>query len=47
MAECDDRARRCLERCIKAAVFPRQKSLREFDFDANPNSVATVHTLAK
>jgi DNA replication protein DnaC len=48
MAECDDRARRRSERRIKAAAFPRQKSLREFDFDANPNvDPATVHTLAK
>jgi DNA replication protein DnaC len=48
MAECDDRARRRSERRIKAAWFPRQKSLREFDFEANPNvDPATVHTLAK
>lgn len=48
MAECDDRARRRAERRIKAAAFPRQKSLRDFDFDANPNvDPATVHTLAK
>lgn len=48
MAECDDRARRRAERRIKAAVFPRPKSLREFDFDANPNiDPAMVHTLAK
>ncbi|MFJ4320454.1 ATP-binding protein [Streptomyces lavendulae] len=37
MAECDDRARRRSERRIKAAGFPREKSLRSFDFDANPN----------
>jgi DNA replication protein DnaC len=36
MAECDDRARRRSERQIKAAGFPREKSLRAFDFDANP-----------
>ncbi|MEV0590455.1 ATP-binding protein [Nonomuraea cavernae] len=36
MAECDDRARRRSERRIKAAQFPRDKSLRAFDFDANP-----------
>jgi DNA replication protein DnaC len=47
MAECDDRARRRSERRIKAAGFPREKSLRTFDFDANPNiDPATVHTLA-
>jgi DNA replication protein DnaC len=47
LAECDDRARRRSERRIKAAAFPRQKSLREFDFDANPNiDAAVVHTLA-
>ena len=48
MAECDDRARRRSERRIKAAAFPRDKSLRSFDFDANPNvDPAAVHTLAK
>ncbi|MDH6122894.1 DNA replication protein DnaC [Kitasatospora sp. GAS204A] len=36
MPECDDRARRRSERRIKAAGFPRDKSLRAFDFDANP-----------
>jgi DNA replication protein DnaC len=47
MAECDDRARRRSERRIKAAGFPRPKTLREFDFDANPNlDPATIHTLA-
>jgi DNA replication protein DnaC len=47
MAECDDRARRRSERRIKAATFPRDKSLRTFDFDANPNvDPAVVHTLA-
>lgn len=47
LAECDDRARRRSERRIKAAAFPRPKSLREFDFDANPNiDPATIHTLA-
>ncbi|MFF5846437.1 ATP-binding protein [Streptomyces massasporeus] len=35
MAECD-RARRRSERRIKAAQFPREKSLRAFDCDANP-----------
>jgi DNA replication protein DnaC len=33
MAECDDRARRRSERRIKAASFPRGKSLRAFDLD--------------
>jgi DNA replication protein DnaC len=47
MAECDDRARRRSERRIKAAAFPRAKSLREFDFDANPTvDAAVIHTLA-
>ncbi|MEV4084765.1 ATP-binding protein [Nonomuraea fuscirosea] len=36
MAECDYRARKASERRIKAASCPRQESLREFDFDANP-----------
>ncbi|MFI7020354.1 ATP-binding protein [Streptomyces sp. NPDC050164] len=47
MAECGDRARHRSERRIKAAGFPREKSLRSFDFDANPNiGPATIHTLA-
>ena len=47
LAECDDRARHRSERRIKAAAFPRQKSVREFDFDANPNiDPAVIHTLA-
>ncbi|WP_344613893.1 IS21-like element helper ATPase IstB [Dactylosporangium salmoneum] len=47
MAECDDRARRRSERRIKAAAFPRDKSLRAFDFDANGNvDPAVIHTLA-
>lgn len=47
MAECDDWARRRSERRIKAAGFPREKSLRSFDFDANPNiDPATSHILA-
>ncbi|WP_281259436.1 IS21-like element helper ATPase IstB [Actinomadura meyerae] len=47
MAECDDRNRRRSERRIKAAAFPRQKTLREFDYEANPNiDPATIHTLA-
>jgi DNA replication protein DnaC len=48
LAECDDRARRRSERRIKAAKFPREKSLRAFDFDANPTiDPAVIHTLAK
>jgi DNA replication protein DnaC len=48
MAECDDRNRRRSERRIKAAAFPRDKSLRAFDFAANSNvDPAVIHTLAK
>jgi DNA replication protein DnaC len=48
LAECDDRARRRSERRIKAAKFPREKTLRGFDFEANPNiDPASIHTLAK
>ncbi|MER5776783.1 IS21-like element helper ATPase IstB [Streptomyces sp. NPDC002039] len=48
LAECDDRARRRSERRSNAAGFPRDKSLRKFDFDANPNlDAAMIHTLAK
>jgi DNA replication protein DnaC len=47
LAECDDRTRRRSERRIKAASFPREKSVRSFDFDANPNiDPAVIHTLA-
>ncbi|WP_223064998.1 ATP-binding protein [Streptomyces sp. IB201691-2A2] len=47
LAECDDRARRRSERRIKAAAFPREQSLRAFDFDANLNvDAATINTLA-
>jgi DNA replication protein DnaC len=47
MAECDDRARRRSERRIRGAGFPRGKTLRAFDFDANPNiDPAVVNTLA-
>jgi DNA replication protein DnaC len=39
--------RRRSERRIKAAQFPREKSLRAFDFDANPHiDPAVFHTLA-
>ncbi|GAA2644125.1 hypothetical protein GCM10010307_48210 [Streptomyces vastus] len=37
---------RCPERRIKAAGFPRAKSFRAFDFDANPAIDPAVHTLA-
>lgn len=48
LAECDVRAGRRSERLVKAAKFPRDKSLRAFDFDANPNiDPAVIHTLAK
>jgi DNA replication protein DnaC len=48
MAECEERQRRRSERRIKAAGFPRQKWLSDFNFDANPNvPPAVVHTLAK
>jgi DNA replication protein DnaC len=48
MAECEDRERRRSERRLKAAGFPRQKYLKDFDFDANPNiEPALISTLAK
>ncbi|WP_405734441.1 ATP-binding protein [Streptomyces sp. NBC_01537] len=37
MAECEDRDRRRAERRIRAAHFPRDKSLREFDYSVNPH----------
>jgi DNA replication protein DnaC len=41
------RARRRSERRIKAAKFPREESLRAFDFEATPNiDPALIHTLA-
>jgi DNA replication protein DnaC len=47
MAECEDRDRRRSERRIRAAGFPRQKLLKDFDFDANPNlTPATIRSLA-
>ncbi|KAA0015980.1 AAA family ATPase [Antrihabitans cavernicola] len=47
LAECDDRTRRRSIRRVKAAGFPREKWLGDFDFDANPNiNPATIHTLA-
>ncbi|GAY09465.1 ATP-binding protein [Pseudonocardia sp. N23] len=36
LAECDDRDWRRSARRIKAAGFPREKWLDDFDFDANP-----------
>jgi DNA replication protein DnaC len=48
LAECDDRDRRRSARRVKAAGFPREKWLADFDFDANPNiNAATIHTLAR
>jgi DNA replication protein DnaC len=47
MAECEDRDRRRAERRIRAAHFPREKSLREFDYSVNPNvDPAVIHNLA-
>ncbi len=46
MAECDDRARRRSERRIKAAGFPWQKSLRDFDFYAN-SGIDPAHDLTR
>lgn len=47
LSECDDRNRRRSVRRVKAAGFPREKWLGNFDFDANPNiNPATIHTLA-
>ncbi len=46
LAECDDRARRRSIRRVKAAGFPREKWLGDFEFDANPNiNPATIHSL--
>jgi hypothetical protein len=47
LIECDDRARRRSARRVKAAGFPRDKWLGDFDFEANPNlNPATIHQLA-
>ncbi|TFC32574.1 AAA family ATPase [Cryobacterium sp. MDB1-18-2] len=47
LAECDDRDRRSSVRRVKAAGFPRDKWLGDFDFDANSNiNPATINTLA-
>lgn len=48
MSECDDRDRRRTIRRVKAAGFPREKWLADFNFEANPAiNAATIHTLAK
>jgi DNA replication protein DnaC len=48
LSECDDRDRRRTVRRVKAAGFPREKWLADFDFEANPAiNPATIHTLAK
>lgn len=47
LAECDDRDSRRAARRIHEAGFPRQKTLAEFDFTANPAiNPATIGTLA-
>lgn len=47
LAECDDRSRRRSIRRVKAAGFPREKWLGDFDFDANPSiNPATISQLA-
>ncbi len=47
LAECDDRSRRRSARRVKAAGFPREKWLGDFDYDANPNvNAASIHALA-
>ena len=47
LAEVDDRDRRSTLRRVKAAAFPREKYLEDFDYDANPNiNPATIHALA-
>jgi DNA replication protein DnaC len=47
LSEVDDRDRRSSIRRVRAASFPREKWLGDFDFDANPNvNPATIHTLA-
>jgi DNA replication protein DnaC len=48
LAECDDRDRRRSVRRVKAAGFPREKWLADFDFEANPDiNPAIIHTLAR
>jgi DNA replication protein DnaC len=46
LAEVDDRDRRSTARRVKAAGFPREKYLEDFDHDANPNiNPALLNTL--
>lgn len=46
LSEVDDRDRRSTIRRVKAAGFPRDKWLGDFDFDANPDvHAATIHQL--
>lgn len=48
LAEVDDRDRRSSVRRVKAAGFPRDKWLGDFDFDANTSiNPATLHELSK
>lgn len=48
LAEVDDRDRRSSVRRVKAAGFPRDKWIGDFDFEANDAiNPATVHELAK
>lgn len=48
LAECDERARRRAEYRIRAAGFPRHKTLAEFDYSANPRiDAAVINQLAK
>lgn len=48
LAECDDRDRRRTVRRVRAAGFPREKWLADFDYEANPAiNAATIHTLAR
>jgi DNA replication protein DnaC len=46
--ECDEREERRKHRHVRAAGFPRNKRLDDFDFAANPLvDAALIHTLAK
>lgn len=40
MAECDEWARRRSERRIRAAAFPREKSLRAFDWNSTAEGLS-------
>ncbi|MFE3638795.1 ATP-binding protein [Streptomyces sp. NPDC059168] len=47
MADCEDRDRRRSERRIRAAGFPRQKWLSDFDYTANASvAPALINNLA-